>query len=398
MKKIKILLQFFYKIFYSVLYKLNLTNNFILKRKYYYSKKIFELEKENLFFKHWIFLGLTSELNGDKSWIVKNICGKEVLLTQDNGKIFAHQNICPHKNIRLCNEISGKGPLTCKYHAWSFNPDGTNRVVPFEKKSYKFNNKQKKFKNLTSYELNILGKFIFIKIKKSSVKFSDQFEPYVIKSLKLISNFMDDRIVRFKEKRLFNWKLNFENLRDALHPAVLHSKSLAKDVDFSAQYDEIPPLYKKRVWLRLPYASSFSKDGEYKKNNQFDELEEYNIKALFSEGYFNWLLFPNFHMASPNGGRQFNIEFLNPISPTEVEITHMFVMQKSLMSDVKVKEILIESRNLGRKILEEDYWAVESVQKGLEFSEIEQNVGAYEYWNLNIANMYKRIIHKWFLF
>ena len=91
-------------------------------------------------------------------------------------------------------------------------------------------------------------------------------------------------------------------------------------------------------------------------------------------------------------------EFLNPISATEVEITHIFVMQKSSMPDSRVKEILTESRNHGRTVLEEDYWAVESVQKGLQFSEIEQNVGAYEYWNLNIANLYKRIIHKWFLF
>ena len=103
-------------------------------------------------------------------------------------------------------------------------------------------------------------------------------------------------------------------------------------------------------------------------------------------------------MASPNAGRQFNIEFLNPISSKCVEITHIFIMQKSSYSNKEIEDELEAYRVAGRKILEEDYWAVESVQKGLEFSEIEQNVGAYEYWNLNIANLYKRIIHRWFIF
>jgi len=395
---IKNVLQSVYKRFYKYAYKLNISNNHILTRKYYNSEKIFDLEKNRLFFRHWIFLAITSELPEDKSWIVKNICGTEVLLTRDGDEYYAHQNICPHKNIRLCDEEEGTRPLTCKYHAWSFNFDGSNKRIPYEDKSYKFNNKQKSCKNLKTYELEKIGVFLFVKIKKSSISIQEQFEPYVLKSLKLISNYFDSRIISFKEKRNFNWKLNFENLRDALHPAVLHSKSLSKDVDFTAQYDEIPPVYKKRVWLRLPYASSFSNDGGYKGSDSFDTLASKGIKPLFNEGYFNWLLFPNFHMASPNAGRQFNIEFLNPISSKCVEITHIFIMQKSSYSNKEIEDELEAYRVAGRKILEEDYWAVESVQKGLEFSEIEQNVGAYEYWNLNIANLYKRIIHRWFIF
>ena len=47
-----------------------------------------------------------------------------------------------------------------------------------------------------------------------------------------------------------------------------------------------------------------------------------------------------------------------------------------------------------RPVLEEDYWALENIQKALQFTEREQNVGAYEHYNINIANIYRRLIKK----
>ena len=63
----------------------------------------------------------------------------------------------------------------------------------------------------------------------------------------------------------------------------------------------------------------------------------------------------------------------------------------------KIDEI-IEHRLRGlRPVYEEDYGACERVQYSLTHTEREQNIGCYEHYNMNIANLYKRIIGKsWF--
>ena len=96
----------------------------ILPRKFYIESNVFELEKKYIFNKLWLFIGLTNELCEPHSWMRKKIINKEILITFDGHDYHAVENVCPHKNMRLRSESSGKGPLVCRYHAWSFQMDG----------------------------------------------------------------------------------------------------------------------------------------------------------------------------------------------------------------------------------------------------------------------------------
>jgi phenylpropionate dioxygenase-like ring-hydroxylating dioxygenase large terminal subunit len=387
------IVQTLYSFYHLTKSAIGFPRHYVLPRKFYIDDEIYQAELKEIFYKRWIFAGLTSELDQDRSWVRKKIGLKEILIVKDGGQYSALENICPHKNIRFFDTDKGYGPLVCGYHAWSFNPDGSNKAIPFEIKSYKFNAKQKEMSCMTKYDVSILGSFIFVKLSKNKYRIEDQFDDYIIKSLKLISKMLDKNYKTFKEARPFNWKLNFENLRDALHPAVLHSKTLAKGVDFSAQYEESEPLHKKiGLWVRLKHASSLSKDGENKSKEKgyLDDL----ATASLGSGYYNWLLFPNFHMATPDGGRSYNIEFLNPISANETEIYHYNIINRLKLKDEETIRILDRRMEEGRPILEEDYWALENIQKALQFTEREQNVGAYEHYNVNIANIYRRLIKR----
>ena len=42
--------------------------------------------------------------------------------------------------------------------------------------------------------------------------------------------------------------------------------------------------------------------------------------------------------------------------------------------------------------MDEDYEACEEVQIALGFTDREQNIGAYEHYNVNIASMYRKLI------
>jgi hypothetical protein len=259
-------------------------------------------------------------------------------------------------------------------------------------RSYKFEDKQKELANMTKFETTVIGAFIFVKMRKSSMTVEKQFDPAIIKSLKLMSKMLLDKYGTFFEVRDFNWKMNFENLRDSLHPAVLHSSTLGKEVDFSAQYQDVPPMHKMLGRLPLHHASSFTKDGENVKGKKghLDDL----IKPSFPNGYYNWLLFPNFHMATPDGGRSYSIEVHNPIEAGRTEISHYVIVNRPFSDDAMLEEI-IEHRLRGlRPVLEEDYQACERVQHAIKFTDREQNIGCYEHYNANIATLYKKIIKK----
>ncbi len=380
------------KAYETLKYHSGLVRHYILPRYFYTDTSILEAEYKNLFESMWMFAGLTFELKTDKSWMRKKIGRKEVLITQEDGKYFAIENVCPHKNIKFFEEDFGEKPLTCQYHAWSFNPDGSSKRIPFEDRSYKLGEKQKEMACMNRYELEVIGAFIFVKIRKNSMTIQKQFDPAILKSLKLISKMLLPMYGTFFEIRSFNWKMNFENLRDAMHPAVLHSTTLAKEVDFSSQYEDVPPLHKMLRRIPLHHVSSFTNDGKAKpgKVGHLDEL----IRPSLPNGYYNWLLFPNFHMATPDGGRSYSIEVHNPIAPDKTEVSHYVLLNKPYSDDAMLEEI-IEHRLRGlRPVMEEDYQACERVQEALAFTDREQNIGCYEHYNANIASLYRRIIKK----
>ena len=363
----------------------------ILPRKFYIDDSIFESEKNIIFNKLWLFAGLTNEFQTPGSWIVKKIIHKEILITRDGDTYHAHENVCPHKNMRLKSEKSGKGPLVCRYHAWSFKPDGSLAKIPDFDKSYLLTDRQLERACLTPFHIKKIGNFLFVCMDPNPIPIERQFDAKIIRSLKLLSHRLTPEFGSFFETRKFNWKLNFENLRDSLHPAVLHASTLAKEVDFSDQYVQQKPLNQALRRIDLVEASSLSKDGEHKteKRGHLTDL----IDPSLGEGYYNWLLFPNFHMATPDGGRSYSIEIHNPLSPSETEISHLVICSKPHNPDDVFLDEIIEHRLRGlRPVLEEDYEACEEVQAVLRHTEREQNIGAYEHYNINIATMYRRLI------
>ena len=220
-----------------------------------------------------------------------------------------------------------------------------------------------------------------------------QFGNKIINKLEVISKNIGKDYKRDCEIRQFNWKLSLENLRDPLHVIPLHSATLGKVVDFSEKNVQQIPLKQKLRKFLLSDASSFSKDGETKVGKGGSLLGLF--KPSLESGYHNCLLFPNFHLATPDGGRSFSIESLNPQSPSTTAITkYVFCNQPIQASDVFMEEVL-EHRMRGlNRVLKEDYDACEEIQIALGYTQLEQNIGAYEHVNVNIASLYRRIIRQ----
>ncbi|MFX5813074.1 Rieske (2Fe-2S) protein, partial [Acinetobacter baumannii] len=77
--------------------------------------------------KVWHLGGVLAELEEEGDFIRHNF-GKEsvIMVRQADGTVKAFYNTCPHRGNRLVLGDAGSTPrITCGYHGWQFDTDGT---------------------------------------------------------------------------------------------------------------------------------------------------------------------------------------------------------------------------------------------------------------------------------
>jgi benzoate/toluate 1,2-dioxygenase alpha subunit len=89
-------------------------------------EEIFALETEFIFERTWSFLGLTSQLPSNHSFLTTQIGRSPVLVSRDgDGRIRAFLNVCRHKGALLSRKEEGCERVhVCPYHQWSYGSDG----------------------------------------------------------------------------------------------------------------------------------------------------------------------------------------------------------------------------------------------------------------------------------
>lgn len=78
----------------------------------------------------WYVAATTHDVKRNKT-IPKQILSETVLLGRDDqGQVFAMQNICPHRGVPLTDGSFDGCEIKCCYHGWRFNTKGTCTDIP----------------------------------------------------------------------------------------------------------------------------------------------------------------------------------------------------------------------------------------------------------------------------
>ena len=96
----------------------------------YHSEELLELEKEELFRRHWQLVCHTSDVAEPGDYVALDIVGERALVVRGaDGTVRAFHNLCPHRGSRVVAEDRGQcgKAITCPFHGWTFNLDGTLR-------------------------------------------------------------------------------------------------------------------------------------------------------------------------------------------------------------------------------------------------------------------------------
>jgi phenylpropionate dioxygenase-like ring-hydroxylating dioxygenase large terminal subunit len=104
----------------------------------YNDREIYELEKQHIFARAWIFVGHESEIAQPGDYVVRRILEDSFIITRDeNGNVCAHFNMCLHRGMQVCRaEMGNASHFRCPYHGWSYRNDGRIVGLPFHQDAY----------------------------------------------------------------------------------------------------------------------------------------------------------------------------------------------------------------------------------------------------------------------
>ena len=185
----------------------------------YTSEEFLARERSNVFRKDWICVGRASALAKTGDYLTCDIAGQPVLVLRDrSGDIRAMSNVCLHRMSTLLTGTGNTRAITCPYHAWTYNLDGSLRGAPRMEHSPSFCKKDYRLPEIRCEQW--LG-WVYVTLNPEAEPVKARLDPLA----KLIAYFgMEDYTETFHETHVWdtNWKVLAENFMESYHLPVCH--------------------------------------------------------------------------------------------------------------------------------------------------------------------------------
>lgn len=99
---------------------------------------VFELEREKIFARSWVYLAHESEITDPGDYVLRYVCSDPFVVVRDErGEVRALLNQCRHKGMQVCRSEAGNAShFRCPYHGWTYRNDGCLIGVPVQREAY----------------------------------------------------------------------------------------------------------------------------------------------------------------------------------------------------------------------------------------------------------------------
>ena len=195
--------------------------------------ELFELEREKIFKKTWLYVGRVEEIPEPGDYKVRQlgVVSTSVIIVRDQtGKLNAFHNLCSHRGNKLIKEegaqtfgSAGNHLITCRFHAWSYATDGKLHGIARQEN---FANLDKDCLGLKRIHCDQWQGFIFINLDKSPdlslLEFLDgmaeQFAGYPY----------HESTLRYRYSTILNcnWKVAMYAFSEGYHVPTIHAATL----------------------------------------------------------------------------------------------------------------------------------------------------------------------------
>ena len=129
----------------------------------YHNEELTEIEKDVLFRRHWQLACHVSDVAEPGDYVTFDMAGERALVLRGgDGRIRAFHNLCRHRGSRVVATSRGRCDrmITCPFHGWRYNLDGTLRGPAFPDSLPKLDRVEYGLKRI---DLDIWMGFVFVR-------------------------------------------------------------------------------------------------------------------------------------------------------------------------------------------------------------------------------------------
>lgn len=190
----------------------------------YSNPELYQAEIDLIFRTHWQLVCHVNDLTEDGAYMTFDIAGERALIIRGkDGVIRAFHNLCRHRGSRLVDQDRGicKAALTCPFHGWTYNMDGTLRGAAQPSTFPKLDPVEW---GLKPVEMEVWHGFIFIRfttgpqpsVATTLARFESEIRPYELSNMERV-----DGDFVFAEADV-NWKSMRDVDNEGYHVARAH--------------------------------------------------------------------------------------------------------------------------------------------------------------------------------
>ncbi|BAQ11645.1 choline monooxygenase; ring hydroxylating dioxygenase alpha subunit motif [Bacillus sp. OxB-1] len=317
--------------------------SYTLPAPYYKDPGIFELEKEEIFYKNWVLAGHVEKVKEVGDYFTFNVQDQElfVIRGKDN-KIRAFYNVCSHRGHELVKGSGNvKAVITCPYHAWTYKTDGKFNAGRGTNEIKKFNPEEACLKPA---KVEIFASFIFINLDTKAKSLQDLMpgvEDDILKKIPEVDKLTLHTRLEYHVKG--NWKAAIDNYLECNHCQANHP-GFCQTIDVKNYQIEVFEYHSTNGGPLLINGESAYSVGDSPEHDQYE----------------GWFLWPTTTFGYMPGEPQLILFHFVPTGPdTVIEYFDFYFLDKEMTPERK--EVL---EFFDKTLQPEDITLIESVQRG----------------------------------
>lgn len=331
------------------------------------SEEIFELERERIFKKQWIFMAHESEIPDAGDYLVRNLLDQSFIVVRgEDGEVRVLANICRHQGMEVCRSDRGNSShFRCPYHGWTYDNTGELAGVHMEEFAYGEDFEKGEWSLREAPRYDEYGGMIFVNLDEDAEPLEEFLGEYTFYLDFLVGRSPEGLEFRGPQRRVveLNWKTPvINNIGDSYHAGVNHMSALEIGILAGAKDDETPTSGEDHSYHADPEKGNPTQAGAGAGNcrpNQYvfewypEEIQQLHREALTDEHravieefgpMLNSSLFPNLTWLNATARVDeddvvhiSNVRLVNPISPTRSEVLIWHGIEKEAPPEYKDK-------------------------------------------------------------
>jgi len=346
-----------------------------LPAHYYFDRAHYERELRRIWFRNWIYVGRSEEVQQPRAFRTFEIADQHILLVRDDaGQLRGFYNTCRHRGAALCQEAQGqlRSPaIICPYHAWTYDLHGELLRTSSKAHAQGFDVGDYSLYKISVQEWNGC---VFIALSDDPPALEKNFD----QPLSRLGNWSlgDLRIGHvFVKTMQCNWKIFWENYNECLHCPGVHvqlsqlvpifGRGLLEERDdpkWALHADNRDPKFKGGL---RPGATTWSMNGQRvgpplpglsEEDRQAAHVYVTSLPSVFIVGHPDYV----------------RIVRLRPLGPeqTEMCVEYLFAAQSLADPDFDMRNAI----DFANRVMTEDAQICELNQRGLRAAPHQQGV------------------------